>query len=98
MAEDEFQEDTLSVSDRMAAEALIIDVDGYEGPLDLLLTLSRTQKVDLRKISILQLARQYLAFVEKARVLLAERSVPPAAALRSASEVALLFKRPRPWP
>ncbi|NRB05315.1 MAG: segregation/condensation protein A [Rhodobacteraceae bacterium] len=69
MAEEEFEEDTLSVSDRMAAEALIIDVDGYEGPLDLLLTLSRTQKVDLRKISILQLARQYLAFVEKARVL-----------------------------
>ena len=69
MAEEEFEEDTLSVTDRMAAEAWIIDVDGYEGPLDLLLTLSRTQKVDLRKISILQLARQYLAFVEKARVL-----------------------------
>jgi segregation and condensation protein A len=48
---------------------LIIDVDGYEGPLDLLLTLSRTQKVDLRKISVLQLARQYLAFVEKAKAL-----------------------------
>ena len=46
MAEDSFQEDTLSVSDRMAAEALIVDVDGFEGPLDLLLTLSRTQKVD----------------------------------------------------
>ena len=69
MAEDNFQEDTLSVSDRMAAEALIVDVDGFEGPLDLLLTLSRTQKVDLRKISVLQLARQYLEFVEKAKVL-----------------------------
>jgi segregation and condensation protein A len=69
MAEDSFQEDTLSVSDRMAAEALIVDVDGFEGPLDLLLTLSRTQKVDLRKISVLQLARQYLEFVEKAKVL-----------------------------
>ena len=57
------------VADRLAAEALIIDVDGYEGPLDLLLTLSRTQKVDLRKISILHLARQYLEFVEKARKL-----------------------------
>jgi segregation and condensation protein A len=44
-------------------------VDGFEGPLDLLLTLSRTQKVDLRRISILQLARQYLAFVEQARAL-----------------------------
>ena len=69
MAEDSFQEDTLSVSDRMAAEALIVDVDGFEGPLDLLLTLSRTQKVDLRKISVLQLARQYLELVEKAKVL-----------------------------
>ncbi|QYX55253.1 segregation/condensation protein A [Roseovarius sp. SCSIO 43702] len=58
-----------SVAERMAAEALIIDVDGYEGPLDLLLTLGRTQKVDLRRISILQLAEQYLHFVEKARAL-----------------------------
>ena len=45
-----------SVEARRAAEALIVDVDGFEGPLDLLLTLSRTQKVDLRAISILQLA------------------------------------------
>lgn len=58
-----------SVAERLAAEALIIDVDGFEGPLDLLLALSRSQKVDLRKISVLQLARQYLAFVEKARAL-----------------------------
>ncbi|EAQ10936.1 MULTISPECIES: ScpA family protein [Maritimibacter] len=65
--DDEFQADVLSVSERMAAEALIVDVDGFEGPLDLLLTLSRTQKVDLRKISVLALAEQYLAFVEKAR-------------------------------
>ena len=56
-----------SVSERLAAEALIVDVDGYEGPLDLLLTMSRTQKVDLRQISVLALAEQYLAFVEKAR-------------------------------
>ncbi|MEL6960784.1 MAG: segregation/condensation protein A, partial [Pseudomonadota bacterium] len=48
------------VSDRLAAEALIVDVDGYEGPLDLLLTMSRTQKVDLRQISVLALAEQYL--------------------------------------
>ncbi len=58
-----------SVADRLAAEALIVDVDGFEGPLDLLLTLSRTQKVDLRKISVLELARQYLGFVEKAKAL-----------------------------
>ncbi|MEM6897514.1 MAG: ScpA family protein [Pseudomonadota bacterium] len=58
-----------TVADRMAAEALIVDVDGFEGPLDLLLTLSRTQKVDLRKVSILQLAEQYLAFVKRAKAL-----------------------------
>ena len=57
------------VAERLAAEALIVDVDGFEGPLDLLLTLARTQKVDLRRISVLGLARQYLAFVEKAREL-----------------------------
>jgi segregation and condensation protein A len=57
------------VADRLASEALIVDVDGYEGPLDLLLTLSRTQKVDLRQISVLQLAEQYLAFVEEAKAL-----------------------------
>lgn len=57
---------TFDVSDRLAAEALIVDVDGFEGPLDLLLTLSRTQKVDLRQISVLALAQQYLAFIEKA--------------------------------
>lgn len=59
----------MSVSDRIAAEALIVDVGAFEGPLDLLLTLSRTQKVDLRQISILALAEQYLAFVEKAKEL-----------------------------
>lgn len=70
MANDEFKfESEQSVADRLAAEALIIDVDGFEGPLDLLLTLSRTQKVDLRKVSVLQLARQYLAFVEQAKAL-----------------------------
>jgi len=57
------------VAARLAAEALIVDVDGFEGPLDLLLMLSRTQKVDLRKISVLQLAEQYLTFVNKAKAL-----------------------------
>lgn len=47
--------------------ALIVDVDGFEGPLDLLLELARRQKVDLARISILALAEQYLAFVEEAR-------------------------------
>ena len=54
-------------ADAIAAESLQVTVDGYEGPLDLLLTLARTQKVDLAKISVLQLAEQYLEFVEKAR-------------------------------
>lgn len=63
----DFDNGQISVTDRLAAEALIVDVDGYEGPLDLLLTMSRTQKVDLRQISILSLARQYLAFIAQAR-------------------------------
>ncbi|MEM7731827.1 MAG: ScpA family protein [Pseudomonadota bacterium] len=68
--EDEFETgDMENVADRMAAEALILDIDGFEGPLDLLLTLGRTQKVDLRHISVLQLARQYLEFVEQAKAL-----------------------------
>jgi len=57
----------LTPADRLQAEALIVDVTGFEGPLDLLLTLSRTQKVDLRRISVLQLAEQYLGFVTRAR-------------------------------
>ena len=69
MADTTFEEDRSTVAERLAAEALIVDVDGFEGPLDLLLTLGRTQKVDLRKISVLQLARQYLTFVEQAKAL-----------------------------
>lgn len=65
----EVQSLSAHVAERVAAEALVVDVDGFEGPLDLLLTLSRTQKVDLRKISVLDLARQYLAFVERAKAL-----------------------------
>ena len=55
-----------SVAERVVLETLIVDVDGFEGPLDLLLVLSRSQKVDLRKISVLDLAVQYLSFIEKA--------------------------------
>ena len=47
--------------------SLMVDVEGFEGPLDLLLTLAQQQKVDLAKISILALADQYLAFIERAR-------------------------------
>src|SRR5262245_35514483 len=57
-------------SERAADEpTLVVDVEGYEGPLDLLLALARHQKVDLAKISILALADQYLKFIEQARKL-----------------------------
>ena len=49
------------------AETLTVSVDGFEGPLDLLLALARTQKVDLRRVSVLQLAEQYLSFIAEAR-------------------------------
>jgi len=50
-------------------DALTIDIDGWEGPLDLLLSLARSQKVDLRRISILQLVQQYLDYIDEARAL-----------------------------
>jgi len=50
-------------------DALIVDVAGYEGPLDLLLALARTQKVDIAKISVLALADQYLSFIAEAQKL-----------------------------
>jgi segregation and condensation protein A len=48
------------------ADELVVDLDGFEGPISLLLSLAREQKVDLRQISILALADQYLAFIESA--------------------------------
>lgn len=50
-------------------EAFVVDIDGFEGPLDLLLALARTQKVDLAKVSILALVEQYLAFIAEAQQL-----------------------------
>ena len=58
---------TASADTATGEQALIVDVEGFEGPLDLLLNLAREQKVDLAKISILALANQYLAFIEAAR-------------------------------
>ena len=52
-----------------APEQLVLELDGYEGPIDLLLTLAREQKVDLGRISILALADQYLAFLARQRTL-----------------------------
>ena len=51
------------------SDALTIDIDGWEGPLDLLLSLARAQKVDLRELSILALVEQYLAFIAGAKAL-----------------------------
>jgi len=47
-------------------EALVVDIDGFEGPLDLLLAMARLQKVDLSRLSVLALAEQYLAFIAEA--------------------------------
>lgn len=60
----QFSEDDLP---RSGEQTFVVDIDGFEGPLDLLLALARTQKVDLTRISILALADQYLSFIEQAR-------------------------------
>jgi segregation and condensation protein A len=68
MTSDEPRFESEFAAERASDEpALVVDVEGFEGPLDLLLTLARNQKVDLAKISILALADQYLAFIEEAR-------------------------------
>ncbi|WP_425497591.1 segregation and condensation protein A [Hoeflea ulvae] len=59
--------DNANTERALSDPSLVIDVEGFEGPLDLLLHLARTQKVDLAHISVLALAEQYLQFVEKAR-------------------------------
>jgi len=70
MNPDEVQLEADLVAERATGEpALVVDVEGFEGPLDLLLALARQQKVDLAKISILALADQYLTFIEEARKL-----------------------------
>ncbi len=61
--------DPFDLPHRAEPDALVLDLDGWEGPLDLLLTLARQQKVDLREISILALTEQYLAFLDRARAL-----------------------------
>src|ERR1700744_5889729 len=59
----DFESAALAAND----EALVVTVDGFEGPLDLLLTLARNQKVDIARISVLKLAEQYLEFIEVAK-------------------------------
>src|SRR6516165_2967368 len=76
MNSDESQFEADLAADRATSEpALVVDVEGFEGPLDLLLALARQQKVDLAKISILALADQYLAYL-KSRLLLPEANAP----------------------
>ncbi len=70
--DDDIEFDAVELAPPEAAddsERLTIDIDGWEGPLDVLLMLARSQKVDLRQISILQLVEQYLGFIENARAL-----------------------------
>jgi segregation and condensation protein A len=69
MNNDEFDSGQQEVDRASDEPAMMVDVEGFEGPLDLLLILARQQKVDLAKISILALADQYLSFIEKARQL-----------------------------
>lgn len=59
----------LPLSEPRSEDVLTLDLDGWEGPLDLLLNLARAQKVDLAKISILALTEQYLSFIENAKAL-----------------------------
>ncbi|HEX2114264.1 MAG TPA: ScpA family protein, partial [Alphaproteobacteria bacterium] len=65
----EFQEDpAVRPEDRPSdEERLVVDLEGYEGPIDVLLALAREQKVDITRISILALADQYIAFIAQAR-------------------------------
>lgn len=64
---DAFEEGGTRVEVAVAQGGLVVDIDGFEGPLDVLLALARTQKVDLAKIAILPLADQYLEFINEAK-------------------------------
>ncbi len=64
-----FQEDASPLRGPLGLDGLVLELDGFEGPIDLLLTLARDQKVDLAKISILALAEQYLEFINRAKAL-----------------------------
>ena len=63
MTDETFEE----ADERPLGETLNVDLEGFEGPLDVLLALAKTQKVDLRRISVLSLVEQYLAFIADAR-------------------------------
>ena len=71
LSNENFQEDSRDdiVLSRDDTDILLLNIDGYEGPIEVLLDLARNQKVDLLNISILQLVRQYLDFIERAKQL-----------------------------
>ena len=90
MITDEFPIETLYACDCVVADSLIVNVNDFEGPLDLLLTKSHSQIVGLRQISISDLVEQYLTFVSKAGVIRLELN---AAYLLRAAWLALLRSR-----
>jgi segregation and condensation protein A len=62
-------ENVVAFDDIAPSERMVVTLDGFEGPLDLLLHLARAQKIDLTKLSVLALAEQYLAYIAEARAL-----------------------------
>ena len=89
MSGEQLELDTFETAPPADDERLNVDVGSWEGPLDLLLTLARSQKVDLREISILALVDQYLAYINDARALKLEHPVSlpeQAMVLREAAE------------
>ncbi len=62
---DDFEDD--NTLNEQVSSTFVVDIDGFEGPIDVLLTLARDQKVDISQISIVQLADQYLEFVSLSR-------------------------------
>ena len=66
---EKFEEDPPRTPAMADTDALLLNIDGFEGPIDVLLELARNQKVDLMQVSILQLVRQYLQFMDRAKAL-----------------------------
>lgn len=85
-----------AAADAAPAETLVLDLDGFEGPLDVLLDLARAQKVDLAQIAITPLVDQYLAFIRSARIDLAADYLVMAAWLTLLKSRLLLPKPERP--
>lgn len=85
-----------AVEEALPAETLVLDLEGYEGPLHALLDLARAQKVDLAQISVARLADQFVAFIRTARIDLAAEYLVMAAWLTLLKSRLLLPKPERP--